>query len=201
VTDLTGPDDPNWRWEFRCEDFVYARLAEDDRRADQTMLPGPAQDAELNRVDSLYLIAADHNIWVDSRGQSAGRCITCTVSGSGVPCQTMRGLARMWRHHPDYLPDWNEVIDGPRPDSHTYKEYKQRTTIYTRRAAELLPFYDRFDLQRDRNGEYWQCRTCPARGESHRPPPGGYDYPYAIGEAPRQHPTCPNARESKEPTT
>jgi hypothetical protein len=187
---VTGPDDPAWRWEFRCEDFVYARLAEDQTTAEQ-MPPGDSQDAELNRIDSLYLIAADHNIWVDSRGDSAGRCITCTVSGSGVPCQTMRGLARLYRTHPDYLPAWNEHIDGPAPDCATYKEYKQRTTIYTRRAAELLPFYDKFDLQRDRNGEYWQCRSCPARGESSRPLLGGYDYPVAIGDAQRQHPTCP----------
>jgi hypothetical protein len=103
----------------------------------------------------------------------------------------MRGLARLYRTHPDYLPAWNEHIDGPAPDCATYKDYKQRTTIYTRRAAELLPFYDKFDLQRDRNGEYWQCRSCPARGESSRPLLGGYDYPVAIGDAQRQHPTCP----------
>ncbi len=188
---MTGPDDPHWRWEFRCEDFVYARLADDQTDAEQ-LPPGPAQDAELNRIDSLYLIAADHNIWVDSRGQSAGRCITCTISGSGVPCQTMRGLARLYRTHTDYQPAWNEEIDDPKQRGATYKEYKQRTTIYERRAAELLPFYEKFDLQHDRNGEYWQCRSCPARGESHRPLlPGGYDYPFAIGDAQRQHPICP----------
>jgi hypothetical protein len=188
---VTGPDDPAWRWEFRCEDFVYARLAEAELAAAQMPI-GDSKAAELNRIDSLYLIAADHNIWVDSRGDSAGRCMTCTVSGSGVPCQTMRGLARLYRTHPDYLPAWNEHIDGRDPTCATYKEYKQRTTIYNRRAAELLPFYDLFDLQRDRDGEYWQCRTCPARGESSRPLlPGGYDYPFAIADAQRQHPTCP----------
>jgi hypothetical protein len=187
---VTGPDDPAWRWEFRCEDFVYARLAEAELAAAQMPIGG-SKAAELNRIDSLYLIAADHNIWVDSRGDSAGRCITCTVSGSGVPCQTMRGLARLYRTHPDYRPAWNEHIDGPAPDCATYKDYKQRTTIYHRRAAELLPFYEKFDLLRDRDGEYWQCRSCPARGESSRPLLGGYDYPYAIGDARRQHPTCP----------
>lgn len=198
---MTGPDDPAWRWEFRCEDFVYARLADAQTTAEH-LPPGPDRDAELNRIDSLYLIAADHNIWIDSRGQSAGRCITCTISGSGVPCQTIRGLARLYRTHPDYVPAWNENIDDPKQRAATYEDYKQRTTIYQRRAAELLPFYEKFDLANDRDGEYWQCRTCPARGESHRPLlPGGYDYPYAIGDAPRQHPTCPNALEDKEPTT
>lgn len=188
---MTGPEDPNHRWEFRCEDFVYARLAEAQTTADETMLPGPAQDAELNRIDSLYLIAADHNIWVDARGNSAGRCITCTVAGSGVPCQTMRGLARLWRDHPNYVPAWNQNIDGPRPDSATFQDYKQRSTIYTRRAADLLPFYAQFELLRDRNGEYWQCKDCTARGDSNRPLLGSYDYPHAIGDARRQHSTCP----------
>jgi hypothetical protein len=200
---MTGPDDPAWRWEFRCEDFVYARLADDQTAAEQ-IPDGPEHDEELNRIDSLYLIASEHNIWVDSRGQSAGRCITCTVSGSGVPCLTMTGLARLWRTHADYQPGWNRSIDDPRDRGGNYREYKKRTTIYQQRAAELLPFYDRFDLQRDRDGEYWQCRTCPARGESHRPLlPDGYDYPFAIGDAQRQHPTCParSDLEKKEPTT
>ena len=197
---MTGPDDPAWRWEFRVEDFVYARLAEAQTAAD-ALPTGPGRDAELNRIDSLYLIASEHNIWVDARGQSAGRCITCTISGSGVPCLTMTGLARMWRQHPDYQPGWNRAIDDPGSGSgSTYREYKQRTTIYQRRAAELLPFYDRFDLDRDRNGEYWQCRTCPARGESWLPPIGMYDHPFAIEQALKQHPTCP-ALENKEPTT
>src|SRR5688572_2810874 len=101
----------------------------------------------------------------------------------------MTGLARLWRTHPDYVPGWNRAVDDPGSGSGaTYREYKKRTTIYHQRAAELLPFYDRFDLQRDRDGEYWQCRTCPARGESHRPLlPGGYDYPFAIGDALKQH--------------
>lgn len=187
---MTDENDPAYRWEFRCEDFVYARLAEAQTEAEQ-MPTGEVREAELNRIDSLYLIAADHNIWVDARGNSAGRCITCTVSGSGVPCQTIRGLARLYRTHPAYRPAWNENIDGPRPDSATFQDYKQRTTIYTRRAAELLPFYEQFDLLRDRNGEYWQCKVCQARGEGNRPLLGSYDYPHAIGDARRQHATCP----------
>lgn len=199
---MTGPNDPNWRWEFRCEDFVYARLAEAQTAA-EALPPGPARDLELNRIDSLYLIAADHNIYVDARGQSAGRCITCAISGSGVPCQTMRGLARLFRHHPDYQPAWNQTIDDPKHQGGTYKEYKHRSTIYQRRAAELLPFYERFNLERDRDGEYWQCKTCGARGESSRSLPGSYDYPFAIGDAKSQHPVCdtPDALETKEPTT
>ena len=192
---MTGPDDPAWRWEFRCEDFVYARLA-DAQQAAERLEPGPARDAELNRIDSLYLIASQHNIWIDLRGQSAGRCRTCSPSAGGVPCLTMTGLARLWRTHPDYQPGWNKAVDDPRSGSGaTYREYKYRTTIWTRRAAELAPFYDRFTLERDRNGEYWQCKTCPARGESWLPPVTLFDHPFAIEKALQQHPTCPAADE------
>ncbi|MFG2970835.1 hypothetical protein ACGFZS_46960 [Streptomyces sp. NPDC048288] len=188
---MTSPDDPAWRWEFRCEDFVYARLADAQTAAEQ-LPPGPARDTELHRVDSLYLIASQHNIWVDARGQSAGRCITCLIADGGVPCLTMTGLARLFHQHPDYKPGWNRIIDDPGNRAGTYTEYKKRSTIYERRAAVLIPFYELFDLQRDRDGEYWQCRTCPARGKSHRPLlPGGYDYPYAIDDATRDHPACP----------
>ncbi|WP_329126124.1 hypothetical protein [Streptomyces sp. NBC_01353] len=189
---MTGPDDPAWRWEFRCEDFVYARLAEEDRRADQTMLPGPAQDQALNRIDSLYLIASQHNIWVDFRGRSAGRCITCKPSDGGVPCLTMTGLARLWRHHPDYRPGWNDAIDRPGSGSgFTYEEYKKRSTIWTRREAELNAFYDRFDLVPATGGvgEFWRCRTCGAQGEEQRPVLG-VDIAPAISDGPRRHPTC-----------
>ncbi len=193
---MTGPDDPNRGWEFRCEDFVYARLAEAQQAADQ-MPPGPARDAEHHRIDTLYYIADDHNIWIDARGQSAARCITCTPAGSGVPCQTIRGLARLWPTHPDYLRDWNTHIDNPRYRGTTYTQYKRRTTIYQERAAELLPFYGKFDLLRDEDGEYWQCRTCPARGESYRPLPGSFDYPFGIGDGPKQHPTCPALKDKE----
>lgn len=198
---MTGPDDPAWRWEFRCEDFVYARLAEAQTAA-EAMPPGPGQDAELNRIDSLYLIASQHNIYVDTRGRSAGRCITCRPSDSGVPCLTMTGLARLWRTHPDYVPEWNEAVDRPESGSgFTYQEYKKRSTIWTRVEAELTAFYDRFDLEQTQGGgERWRCKTCGAHGEEWKPLLGAYDYPHAIGTASHRHPTC-QALENKEPTT
>ncbi|MFF9003614.1 hypothetical protein ACF1GW_38615 [Streptomyces achromogenes] len=187
---MIGPDDPAWRWEFRCEDFVYARLAEAQTAAEQ--LPaGEARDTELGRIDSLYLIASQHNIWVDSRGRSAGRCITCRPSDGGVPCLTMTGLARLWRQHPDYQTGWNEAVDRPESGSgFTYQEYKQRSTIWTRREAELTAFYDRFDLEQVDGGERWRCKACGAHGETWKPMPGAYDYPHAIGTAAHRHPTC-----------
>jgi hypothetical protein len=186
---VTGPDDPNWRWEFRCEDFVYARLAEAQTTAEQ--LPaGEARDAELNRVDSLYLIANEHNIWIDARGQSHAVCVTCT-GAAGVPCTTMRGLARLWRTHPDYLPGWNENIDDPQCRGNIFADYKRRTTIYQERKAELDAFYDRFDLEQTSEGERWRCKACGAHGETWTAEPGVYDYPHAIGTAPYRHPTCP----------
>jgi hypothetical protein len=189
---VTGPADPAYKWEFRCEDFVYARLAEQQTLADQ-MPPGPARDQALNHIDTLYLIASQHNIWVSMRGQSAGRCITCSPADGGVPCHTIRGLARLWRTHPDYRPGWNDHVDRPESCSgSTYREYKQRSTIFSRRETELNAFHDRFDLRKtSTGGEYWQCRTCGAHGEEQRPIPGAFDYPYAITDAPAQHPTCP----------
>lgn len=188
---MTGPDDPHWRWEFRCEDFVYARLAEQQTAAEQ-MPPGTDRDQALSNVDSIYLIASQHNIWVSMRGQSAGRCRTCLPSDGGVPCYTIRGLARLWRQHPDYLPGWNDHIDLPESSSGaTYKEYKQRTTVFARVEAEFNAFHDRFDLFQGAVGEYWQCKACGARGEEQRPIPGAYDYPFAMTDGPRQHPTCP----------
>lgn len=189
---MTSSDDPTWKWEFRCEDFVYARLAEQQTAA-EALPPGPTREEALSNVDTMYLIASQHNIWVTMRGQSAGRCITCSPADGGVPCYTTRGLARLWRTHPDYRPGWNEHIDSPKSGSgHTYREYKQRTTICSRREAELNTFYDRFDLQQtDGGGEYWQCKTCGTRGEVHQPIPGAYDYPFALTEAANRHPTCP----------
>ncbi|MDX2658281.1 hypothetical protein PV382_18020 [Streptomyces scabiei] len=191
---MTGPDDPNWRWEFRCEDFVYARLAERQTAAER-IPPDPVQEAELNRIDSLYLIANEHNIWIDARGQSHAQCVTCT-GAAGVPCTTMRGLARLWRTHPDYQPGWNESIDNPRYRGNTYEDYKRRTTIYQERKAELDAFYARFDLEQVDGGERWRCKACGAHGETWKPEPAIYDYPHAIGTAAHRHPACP----SKEPT-
>lgn len=192
---MTGPDDPAWRWEFRCEDFVYARLAEQQTTA-EALPEGPDREQALNHVDSIYLIASQHNIWVSMRGQSAGRCMTCKPSDGGVPCYTMRGLARLWRDHADYLPGWNGHIDEPGSCSGaTYQEYKKRSTIWTRTEAELNAFYDRFDLNQGPVSEYWQCKACGTRGEEHHPIPGAYDYPFAITDGPRQHPECTPAPE------
>lgn len=194
---MTGPDDPNWRWEFRVEDFVYARLTEAQQAA-ETMPPGPARDAELHRIDSLYLIASQHNIWVDARGRSAASCITCTPAAGGVPCYTIRGLARLWNTHPDYRPGWNEHIDEPRQQGNTYEDYKQRSTIYQRREAELDAFYARFDLEQTGAGERWRCKQCGAVGEEWRPILGSYDYPHAMGTAAHQHPTCLKSSTNEE---
>ena len=185
---MTGPDDPVYRWEFRCEDFVYARLAEAQQAA-ETMPPGDVREAELSRIDSLYLIANEHNIWIDARGLSSAVCVTCGGS-AGTPCTTMRGLARLWSTHPDYRPGWNEHIDDPRYQGSTYEDYKRRTTIYQERKAELDAFYDRFDLEQADGGERWRCKTCGAHGETWPPMPGVYDYPHAIGTAAHRHPTC-----------
>lgn len=197
---MTGPDDPNWRWEFRVEDFVYARLAEAQTTA-EAMPPGPERDFALNGVDSLYLIANQHNIWIDARGRSSGSCITCTPAAGGVPCYTIRGLARLWRQHPDYRPGWNEHIDDPRQQGGTYKDYKRRTTIYQERKAELDAFYARFDLEETGEGERWRCKACGAVGEEWKPIPGTYDYPHAMSTAAHRHPACPTTLENTEPTT
>lgn len=187
---MTGPDDPDWRWEFRVEDFVYARLAEAQTAAEQLPPGSRTRNNELNRIDSLYLIAKQHNIWIDARGQSAARCITCTPAASGVPCYSIRGLARLWSTHPDYRPGWNEHIDDPRQQGATYRDYKKRTTIYQERKAELDAFYARFDLEQIDGGERWRCKTCGAHGETWKPVLGAYDYPHAIGTAAHRHPTC-----------
>jgi hypothetical protein len=199
---VTSPDDPAWRWEFRVEDFVYARLAEAQTAA-EAMPPGEAREAELNRIDSLYLIANQHNIWIDARGRSSASCITCTPAAGGVPCYTIRGLARLWRTHPLYVPGWNEHIDDPRYRGNTYEDYKRRTTIYQERKAELDAFYDRFDLEEVDGGERWRCKACGTYGETWKPIPGAFDYPHAIGTAAHRHPTCTptSALENKEPTT
>lgn len=196
---MTGPDDPAWRWEFRCEDFVYARLDEAQTDA-EALPPGQTREAELNRVDSLYLIANEHNIWIDARGRSHAACVTCTAT-AGVPCTTMRGLARLFRDHPNYQPGWNETIDNPRYRGNVYEDYKRRTTIYQERKAELDAFYDRFDLEQVDGGERWRCKTCGANGETWKPQPAVYDYPHAIGTAAHRHPTCAATLQNKEPTT
>ncbi|GGM27822.1 hypothetical protein GCM10011608_10770 [Micromonospora sonchi] len=119
---MTGRDDPSWGWEFVVEDFVYARLAEEDATASR--LPdGTDRDAAVARVAALRELLAEHSIYVtppdsperaSSReveeqyglrsmagGVSAGRCYTCEAV-CGVPCVTVTALARIWVGHPDF---------------------------------------------------------------------------------------------------
>lgn len=97
-------------WEFQGEDFVYARLAEEEAAA-ETMPPGSERDFALNRAESLRLVAADHCIYVDRDGKNHCACITCPAA-CGTPCRTILRLARIWRTHKDYRPAWNQGIDS-----------------------------------------------------------------------------------------
>lgn len=104
-------DDPDFGWEFAAEDFVYARLAEDLATAER--LPDPADRKQtINHVQSLRLAVTLHSTYVDKGGRSHACCSTCHGS-EGFPCSTLRFFTRMWRHHPDYQPGWNETMDGP----------------------------------------------------------------------------------------
>lgn len=149
---MTSRDDPNWGWEFRAEDFVYARLNEDQAAADQ--LPtGPDRDAVLQRVAALRQVLAEHSIYVvadtpaaresyesmrrlgmqsTQPGTSAGRCITCEAT-SGVPCATVIALARMWRSHPDYPYPDEDPARAARPEdvvaAGTYRRLRWPETI------------------------------------------------------------------------
>ncbi|MFE9461625.1 hypothetical protein [Streptomyces californicus] len=102
--------DPDFGWEFRAEDFVYARLAEELSAADR--IEEPARQQEVDRIESLRLAVSLHATYVDPDGKSRACCYTCSGS-NGFPCSTMRFFTRMWRHHPDYRPGWNETVDGP----------------------------------------------------------------------------------------
>ncbi len=119
---MTGRDDPNWGWEFRVEDFVYARLNEDQEVA-YRLPEGPDRHAAIARVAALRELLAEHSIYVTPPdtparaelraaegcygihtmpgGTSAGRCYTCEAT-SGVPCVTVTALARIWVDHPDF---------------------------------------------------------------------------------------------------
>ena len=103
--------DPDFGWEFRAEDFVYARLAE-ELAAAEALPAGSARDQAVSRVLSLRLAVSLHAAYVDPDGKSWARCYTCHGS-NGFPCSTMRFFTRMWRHHPDYRPGWNDTVDGP----------------------------------------------------------------------------------------
>ncbi|WP_143220889.1 hypothetical protein [Actinomadura sp. CNU-125] len=97
--------DPDWGWEFRCEDFIFARLDEDRASADK--LDSAARQAERDRIGSLRRIAGWHSTYVDQEGRSHARCFTCEPS-HGFPCTTLRNLAGLWRAHPDYIPGWTD---------------------------------------------------------------------------------------------
>lgn len=99
------PGDPDWGWEFVCEDFVFARLTEMRDAAQE--LPADARQAELDRVRSLWRIAGWHSTYVDDQGRSHARCFTCEP-GHGFPCTTMRNLAGLWRSHPEYRKGWTD---------------------------------------------------------------------------------------------
>jgi hypothetical protein len=108
---VTQRGDENYLWEFQGEDFVYARLNEDQAAA-EAMPAGPERDMALNRIESLRLAAAEHCIYVDRDGKNWCRCTTCGAV-CGVPCTTILLLARLWSNHPDYKPDWNRGVDDP----------------------------------------------------------------------------------------
>ncbi|MFD1278076.1 hypothetical protein ACFQ51_57025, partial [Streptomyces kaempferi] len=148
----------------------------------------PRRRAEPHRLPLPHRQPAQH---LDGRPRPLLRHLRNLRRIGGVPCTTMRGLARFWRTHPDYVPAWNQNIDDPACRSNIYKDYKKRTTIYQERKASLDAFYDRFDLEEAEGGERWRCKTCGAHGETWKPVPGAYDYPHAIGAAEHRHPTCP----------
>ncbi|MFJ5294515.1 hypothetical protein [Streptomyces sp. NPDC088348] len=103
--------DPDFGWEFVAEDFVYARLAEGLANA-EALSSGPDREQAIDNILSLRLAVSLHATYVDSDGRSGAHCYTCHGS-EGFPCSTMRFFTRMWRHHPDYRPGWNETVDGP----------------------------------------------------------------------------------------
>lgn len=102
-------DDPDFGWEFKAEDFVYARLRE-DMDAAMTLPEGPNRDQAVVRVESLRLAVVQHSCYVTNDGYSRARCFTCDAA-CGFPCSTMLYFTRMWRHHPDYAPGWNKELD------------------------------------------------------------------------------------------
>lgn len=126
-------------WEFRAEDFVFARL-DDEHAATQAMASDVDRDAALHWIDCLRLVAAMHCIYVDGDGKNWCRCFTCGPE-HGVPCVTILRLARIWRDHPDYQPGWNYSAD-----------HDHGTT----RAA-------RSDVERARAGGFRKLNTSPLR--------------------------------------
>lgn len=71
---MTVKGDPDWLWEFYAEDFVHARLREELAEAQE--LPDGQREKVVGRLESLRLAAVEHSPFVDSEGQSWGRCVT-----------------------------------------------------------------------------------------------------------------------------
>jgi hypothetical protein len=184
------PRDPDFLWEFRCEDFVHARLDNDKTAAEQLPDPEAREDA-LDRVYSLRLLAGEHSMYVDIDGQSAGRCITCPAS-HGVPCTTMCRLARMWRRHPGYVPGWNRSVDDLRHRTHVTESFIRVAELGGYRkewlADEAAFAATRFEIVEQPDGQFgryaWRCQDCGAMGDSNR-------YGHARHAATPQHPKCP----------
>jgi len=105
-----APENPDFGWEFRAEEFVYARLQE-ELEAAEARPPGQERDASIDRIVSLRLAVTMHATYVTNDGRSTAGCFTCHGS-EGFPCSTMRYFTRMWRQHPDYRAGWNETLDA-----------------------------------------------------------------------------------------
>ncbi|MEU5490277.1 hypothetical protein AB0G98_21380 [Streptomyces sp. NPDC020196] len=140
--------DPDFGWEFKAEDFVFARLAEELSAAHRT--EEPARQQAVDRVKSLRLAVSLHATYVDSDGKSWARCYTCHGS-NGFPCSTMRFFTRMWRHHPDYRPGWNETVDGP--DGPTWW------------SRDMLRIAERGGFRNDFLAKQAQEQTSPSKGD------------------------------------
>ncbi|MFK8851291.1 hypothetical protein [Streptomyces sp. Ac-502] len=141
--------DPDFGWEFRAEDFAYARLAEELAEAER--LPaGPERDAAVDRVVSLRLVVTMHATYVDAQGRSWARCFTCH-GAEGFPCSTLRFILRMWRDHADYRPGWNETLDGPSGPSSW--------------SRDMLRVAERGGFRNDFLAEQAQGQTPPTEGD------------------------------------
>ena len=140
--------DPDFGWEFKAEDFVFARLAEELSAADRT--EESARQQAVDRVESLRLAVSLHAAYVDPDGKSWARCYTCHGS-NGFPCSTMRFFTRMWRHHPDYRPGWNETVDGP--DGPTWW------------SRDMMRVAERGGFRNDFLAKQAQEQTSPGKGD------------------------------------
>ncbi|WP_030756457.1 hypothetical protein [Streptomyces sp. NRRL F-5135] len=144
-----GSDDPDFGWEFRAEDFVYARLRE-EMDAATALHEGSARDAAVARVESLRLAVVQHSCYVTNDGYSQARCFTCDAA-CGFPCSTMRYFTRMWRHHPEYKPGWNTELDRDSGPS----DWQQ----------DMLRVAARGGFRNDFLAERAQGQTSPSKGD------------------------------------